>query len=98
MATKTKPLFECGRIVSTSTINRMIARNVDFSVFVYKSLHRFLKGDWGDISIEDKAYNELSLENGNRILGVYNYPGSEPIWILTEAGRSCTTIMFRYEY
>jgi hypothetical protein len=56
------------------------------------------QGDWGDISQEDKAENELSLKCGFRLLSAYTLPGGKRIWIITEADRSATTIWTPEDY
>ena len=60
-------------------------------------LARHLAGDWGDLCEEDKAENELSLKEGFRLLSAYETEIGK-IWIITEADRSVTTILFPSEY
>ena len=61
-------------------------------------LDRHVNGDWGDVPEADKQENELSVEQGFRILSVYTTSAGDQIWILTEADRSATTIMLPSEY
>lgn len=54
----------------------------------------------GDLCDEDKATNDDALEYGGRLMSQYrreSYP-SQRIWIITEADRSCTTVLFPHEY
>jgi len=60
-------------------------------------VQRHMSGDWGDLSAEDKAENELSLREGFRILSAYELEGQR-YWIITEADRSVTTILLPQEY
>jgi len=60
-------------------------------------VQRHVSGDWGDLSQEDKAENELSLREGFRILSAYELEGQR-YWIITEADRSATTILLPDEY
>jgi len=81
----------------------MACQNPDFAQFVQKSLNRHVKGDWGDVDGEDKQTNDQSLKQGTRLLSAYNddrFPKYEvaTIWIITEADRSSTTILFPDEY
>ena len=69
-----------------------------FAKFVINSLTRHRRGDWGNITDEDKQENELSLKEGYRILSAYEARGLPKIWIITEADRSATTILFPDEY
>jgi len=61
-------------------------------------LRRHISGDWGELSEEDVQENELSLEQGFRLLSCYQTTKGERIWIITEADRSATTILLPIEY
>ena len=61
-------------------------------------LVRHSLGDWGDLDEEDKRENELSLEKGFRLLSAYILSTGVKVWIITEADRSCTTILLPKEY
>jgi hypothetical protein len=61
-------------------------------------LRRHMSGDWGELSDEDRMENELSLEQGFRLLSRYQTAKGERIWIITEADRSATTILLPMEY
>ena len=53
---------------------------------------RHVVGEWGDLEDEDKQENELSVEQGFRILSAYKLDDDTKIWIITEHDRSATTI------
>ena len=89
--------FKLGQIVTTRGVNDLIAKNEEFAEFVWESLGRHTIGDWGDLSEEDKKENEFSLDKHLRILSAYK-KDKWKIWILTEADRSVTTILFPSEY
>lgn len=61
-------------------------------------LRRHMSCDWGDLSEDDLKENELSLEQGFRLLSSYQTTKGERIWIITEADRSATTILLPVEY
>jgi hypothetical protein len=62
-------------------------------------LARHANCDWGNLSVEDLAANELALLTGKRLLSSYDLPdGQNKIWIITEADRSVTTILLPEEY
>lgn len=63
-----------------------------------KLLARHIHGDWGNLSVEDLAANELALLTGKRLLSSYTLPDGEKVWIITEADRSATTILLPDEY
>ena len=97
------PVFQTGQIVATRGVFDLASEDSDFAQFVQKSLNRHVKGDWGDVDDEDKLPNDQSLKQGLRLLSAYNddrFPkhGISTIWIITEADRSATTILFPDEY
>ncbi|WP_321885985.1 hypothetical protein [Paraburkholderia bannensis] len=61
-------------------------------------LARHIHGDWGDLTAEDLAANELALLTGKRLLSSYDLPGGGRVWIITEADRSVTTILLPDDY
>ena len=91
-----KPLFPLGQIVSTPGALDSLARaNQQPHAF----LNRHAAGDWGsELSEEDKAENEYSLEHGFRILSSYKTAAGERIWVITEADRSVTTLLLPEDY
>jgi len=90
--------FATGRLLMTCGVKEEVISNQLFSQFVAKSLARHKLGDWGDLCIEDQTENELSLKAGYRLLSAYEAEGLPKIWIITEADRSVTTILFPSEY
>lgn len=93
--------FEIGKLTMTAGIaERSYDADEHFSSFVISSFERYLKCDWGDMSEEDKKANDEAVKYGDsRILAAYVYPQTgEKIWIITEADRSYTTILFPEEY
>ena len=90
--------FSLGQLVMTRGVNDKIADDAKFSKFVIESLGRHAKGDWGDLGQEDKQENELSLKKGFRLLSAYERADLPKIWIITEADRSVTTVLFPDEY
>ena len=92
-------LFPLGSILMTAGVNNEVADSSAFAKFVTDSLIRHKKGDWGDMSPEDKNENDLALKAGNlRIFSAYESPELPKIWIITEADRSATTVLFPDEY
>ena len=87
-----------GQLVMTRGVNDKVATETEFAKFVTQSLGRHAKGDWGDLCQEDKQENEFSLKEGFRLLSAYERNGLPKIWIITEADRSATTILFPDEY
>jgi hypothetical protein len=95
--------FNTGQIVTTKGVYDLACENPEFAQFIQKSLSRHVKGDCGDVDEEDKQSNDQALKQGTRLLSAYNddrFPqnGVATIWIITEADRSATTILFPDEY
>jgi hypothetical protein len=91
--------FPLGRLLMTRGVNDKVAEDVEFAKFVLESLRRHARGDWGEMTQEDKNENELALKAGDlRIFSAYESPNLPKIWIITEADRSATTILFPEEY
>ena len=61
-------------------------------------LDRHVNGDWGEVTDADKQENDLSVEQGLRLLSAYTTSAGDRIWVLTEADRSATIILLPEEY
>lgn len=84
-------------IYCTSEIN-MRMKNVVFKRQINESLGSYYNGDWGILCDEDKDLNDEAVESGtDRVLAAYTTIYGE-IYIITEANRSATTILFAREY
>lgn len=93
--------FKLGKLVATRVVSDRMQHDLAFAAFVSKSIRRYKEGDWGETCEEDKLQNDHAVDNGERILAVYEQEGvKEPmkIWIITEWDRSATTILFPEEY
>jgi len=90
--------FQTGRLVMTAGVAELGTSNDSFAHFVRKSLQRHSQGDWGDLSDQDKQENEYALGKQLRLFSVYEHNGLPKIWIITEADRSVTTVLFPDEY
>ena len=60
-------------------------------------IRRHVTGDFGEIDEEDRQENLLSIREGYRILSAYKINGTK-LWVITEADRSVTTILYPSEY
>ena len=87
--------FDPGRMLATPGALDAIASSGDDPL---DFLFRHLDGDWGELSPEDIAENELSLREGFRLLSAYSLRDGSKIWIITESDRSATTILLPDEY
>ncbi|KTB49132.1 hypothetical protein DEALK_00440 [Dehalogenimonas alkenigignens] len=92
------PTVPLGQVVATRGVFALAGENPKFAEFMRGSLNRHAKGDWGDLDEADRQENELSLKQGFRILSAYKTDDLPKIWIITEADKSVTTILFPEEY
>ena len=95
--------FSTGQVVMTRGVLELCRQDPRFAAFVSQSLRRHVSGDWGDVEAEDRQSNDLALQEGDRLLSAYNddrFPrnGVSNLWIITEADRSSTCILFPDEY
>lgn len=90
-------MFDLGRLVLTHFINDEIADNTEFSREIVKIMKRYRGKDWGDLSKHDKEINEEALKIGDRLLATYETTQGK-VYVITEADRSITTILFSHEY
>lgn len=89
--------MELGKIYMSKKINMAFENNSEFTCELLVSLMRYSQKDWG---ISPKAHikaNNHALKNGDRVMATYETTESN-IFIITEADRSCTTILFSDEY
>lgn len=89
--------FEPGRIILTRGVADRVEYDNSFDHFITVCLFRHLTGDWGNLCEEDKKENEFAINNYARIFSAYD-ESNDKIWIITEADRSVTTILFPEEY
>lgn len=86
-------LFQLGRLFITACANSEL-----HAEDVLGDIKRHAQGDWGDLCAEDRRENELSLKEGFRLLSVYKDRSGTTYWIITEADRSCTTVLLPSDY
>ena len=95
--------FNAGNILLTKRISDRISSDSSFRSFVLISLERYLNQEWCDgVEANADAFvksNTIALEKGLKLCGAYTKPDSnEVIWIITDADRKVTTILFPSEY
>lgn len=65
---------------------------------VIDAFNRHQRGAWGECCENDRKENDVSLENGCRILSVYRDRSDTVFWIITEADRSASTVLLPEDY
>lgn len=95
LPTLPRPRLPLGQLVATPGAVAALAA-ADMSVFLL--LNRHARGDWGDLSSEDLALNDLAAITGQRVLSSYLLGNGQKVWIITEWDRSVTTVLLPDEY
>jgi hypothetical protein len=95
-----RPRFHLGRTVATPEALRVIARAGQSPA---EFLDRHVRGDWGNLSADDRALNDEAVQDGSRIVSAYLTRIGTKIWVITEAAddrgrRAATTILLPDEY
>lgn len=90
---KTNLPFPLGRTVITANAQKNLS-NSD----IQNALNRHQSGDWGELCEEDKKINEEALKEGEQILSVYTSAEGKRFWVITEADKSCTTVLMPEDY
>ena len=93
--------FPIGTLAASQGVNIQMEGDPNFKRFVFGCVDKHIRGQWGKVPREDAELNERALQGGARIMSVYAIPGrleQSDLWIITEADRSVTTILFPNEY
>ena len=89
-------LFKTGSEMMTAGIGELV--RTGYGREIQACMRRHKRGDWGDLSEEDKQVNEDALKNGERLLSAYDLSNGAHIYIITEWDRSVTTVLLASEY
>ena len=81
----------------TSGISTAVENSSSFAKEISTAVDKYVAHDWGDTCDEDQELNNKALEDGSRIIAKYSTSKGN-IFIITEADRSATTILFANEY
>lgn len=95
-------LFSIGQIVYSQEVSFAVSgedmndnQREPLDAFKYLRRHGSLESD--DCA-EDQQFNEEAVESGARILTGHNDEVWGRVWVITEADRSVTTVLFPHEY
>jgi hypothetical protein len=91
----TNQRFDLGTLLITNTVSAVFGKRKYGTRFICSCLTRHANCDWGSVSDPDE--NLQALKTGGRLLSVYNL-SDLTIWIITEADRSATTVLFPEDY
>ena len=65
---------------------------------IQRGLQRHQAGDWGELDEHDRQENDTALRTGLRLLSAYRAASGVTFWIITESGRSATTLLMPDDY
>ena len=88
-----------GRVVATPAVVAALPETL-----LHALLDRHAAGDWGDLSADDKASNDLASRHADgRLFSSYATTDHGSVWIITEDLRGesdgpLTTVMFPQDY
>jgi hypothetical protein len=90
--------FDPGQLVATPGVRKNIPLMETLA-----AVWRHAAGDWGIVSKEDWAANDLAIREGTRLLSVYRSTADLKFYVLTEAAngkgvRERTTVLLPSEY
>lgn len=89
--------FAVGSVFKTCGIEIAMDEDKKYIDEIVDCLSRYLAGDWGNLSEDDKIANDKALTNNERLLGAYQTSKGK-VYIITEWDRKITTILFAHEY
>ncbi len=94
--------FQLGGIYMTRGVAELLTENPAFTAHIQQALARYITRDWGEMSESDKRSNDFAVADpdGGRVFAAYKHREHEDwkIWIITEADRSATTVLFPDDY
>ena len=92
------PLFATGPVYMTQGTHHLYLEN---RLDVTALLRRHVTGDWQEMVPEDQQSNAEAVKEGLRVFSSFalqDCAESDKVWVITEADRSSTTILFPSEY
>lgn len=94
-----------GRVVCTRSVNATAQDHPVLHRFITRCLQRHRCGDWGDVDPVDIGANDGAAATGERVLSAYELPeaiqphtADDVLWVITDAGRETTTVLWPSEY
>jgi len=87
--------FLLGRLMATpGALNAFAATGENPIIYIVRHMHL----DPGLLGTEDQLANLQAVRDRTRVFSTYELRDGTPIWIITEADRSVTTILLPEEY
>jgi len=95
--------FELGKVVISLEVYAATLERSPLGPFVRFCLERHVSGDWGICHPDDVIHNDAAVSGGDRICSVYYVPPGvyrhqSTVLVVSDADRSCTTVLFESEF
>lgn len=87
-------LFQLGAVVATPGALQWCEAH---KVNPLSLIGRHIRGDWGDLGVDDISANVDALAYDGRVLSSYLISGTK-VYVITEWDRSATTLLLASEY
>ena len=91
--TTAKPRFSLGQLCITPNAASAVPADE-----VLEALKRHALGDWGTLDEHDRQQNEEALRTDGQILSVYESRAGQKFYVITEPGRTHTTVLLPEDY
>lgn len=88
-----QPKFPLGGLYVTTAADLKVA-----PLDIGNCLRCHARGDWGEVSAEDRRENDAAIGSGGRLHSVYHDRKGVEFWIITESDRSVTTVLLPDDY
>jgi hypothetical protein len=96
--TDTDPaVLDLGNLYVTSAVKAWRDSDELRPMLVLIALSQHEHGKWGDVDAHDRAVNDDAVRDGGRVLSAWKIDDRR-IWIISEADRSVTTVLFPEDY
>ena len=93
--------LDLGTVLLTRDITNKAKEDPDFGSFIVSCTERFSNFDWGVLPEEAQNLNKKALNpyEPGMLHVIYIFPKTDDsVWIIQEANRSYTTVLFPSEY
>lgn len=87
------PRVQTGKLAMTASVRDWMRTREHGATDIAQLLARHARGDWGTVDAHDAAINEQGLHEDGRLLSSYEVD-DRTVWVITEADRSATTVLF----
>ena len=85
--------LKMGQLVFTAKASKLLKEQD-----VFNALKQHAQCDWSDVCNDDWSENDKDIKNGDRLISFYQDSNQKKFYVITEAGRSVTTIWMEEDF